>query len=155
VARIEVDRTLEAPIEHVFELISDHGAYSTNFRGITSSEVITAGEPAPNGLGAVRSIASGPVRFEEEITSFEPPTRMDYLIREVNAPIVHHGGSIRLEDLDGRTRVLWTSEYDSTLKLGSGAYEAVATRILAAGFASVLKRIEALHPAGAASRSHE
>ena len=42
-----------------------------------------AGDPAPNGLGAVRWIWLGPLRFEEEITAFEPPRRLDYLIRDV------------------------------------------------------------------------
>lgn len=144
-ARIVVDKTLGAPIEHVFELISDHGAYADMFRGITRSEVTREGSEEGNGLGAVRSIASGPIRFSEEITAFERPTRMDYLIIKVNAPVEHQGGSIRLEPRGDATHVLWTSEFTSTLRVGGGVFEAGMTRMFASGFGTMLDRIEALY----------
>ena len=147
-ARIVGDKTLTAPVEHVFELLSDHGAYADNFRGITRSEVTREGTEENNGLGAVRAIASGPIRFEEEITAFERPNRMDYLIVKVNAPVEHQGGSIRLEPRGDGTHVLWTSEFTSTLRVGARAYEAVMTRIFARGFSMMLNRVQALHAPG-------
>ncbi len=147
-ARIVVDKILSAPIEHVFELISDHGSYAENFRGITKSELTREGTDEPNGLGAMRAIASGPIRFEEEIMAFERPARMDYLIRRVNAPVEHQGGSVRLEPRGDTTHVLWTSEFASTLRVGARPYEAVMKRILAFGFAMMLDRVEALYRPG-------
>lgn len=107
---VEVERTLDAPIEHVFEVISDHGGYS-RFRGIQESELVRQGSEEPNGVGALRRIHSRPLRFVEEITHFERPLRMDYLIREVNVPMVHEGGSLRLEARGGGTYVHWVSNW--------------------------------------------
>ena len=89
-ATVNVERTIPAPIEAVFDVISDHAGYS-RFPGIQSSELVREGEAEPNGLGALRRIRSRPLRFEEEITRFERPSRMDYLIVDVNAPIGMRG----------------------------------------------------------------
>ena len=94
---IRVERRLDAPPEAVFEVVADHARYD-RFDGVRRSELHRQGDPSPNGLGAVRWVWLGPLRFEEEITAFEPPTRMDYLIRDVRGlPFRHEGGSIRLD----------------------------------------------------------
>jgi hypothetical protein len=114
---VEITRTLEVPIESLFDVISDHAGYS-RFRGIQHSEIVRAGEPEPNGLGALRRIHSRPLRFEEEITHFERPVRMDYVIRDVNVPMVHEGGSIRLESRGASmTHVHWVSRWRFTTPL--------------------------------------
>jgi hypothetical protein len=93
---IRVERRLDAPPDAVFKIIADHARYD-RFDGIRRSELVEPGHPAPNGLGAVRRVWLGPFRFEEEITAFEPPRRLDYLIRDVRTlPFHHEGGSIRL-----------------------------------------------------------
>jgi uncharacterized protein YndB with AHSA1/START domain len=146
-ARIVLEKTLNAPVEHVFDLISAHAAYAENFRGITHSELVREGNVEPNGLGAVRRIASGPLRFEEEITAFERPVRMDYLILTVNAPIEHEGGSIRLEPAGETTRVVWTSTFTATTPWIGGAAGTVTAALFKRGFASMLDRVEELYPA--------
>lgn len=143
-ARIVVEETLDAPVEHVFDRISDHAAYAEMFTFVTRSSLSREGSPDPNGLGAVRSIGCGPIRFAEEITAFERPVRMDYLIKSVNAPVEHQGGSIRLEPRGEATHVLWTSEFSATLALVGRPYEAVMAAVFARGFRSMLKRIEML-----------
>jgi Polyketide cyclase / dehydrase and lipid transport len=145
VARIVVDKTLNAPIEHVFELVSDHAAYAENFKFAKSSELTCEGSPDPNGLGAVRRIATGPIRFSEEITAFERPVRMDYLITSVNAPITHQGGSIRLEPVGDATHVVWTSEFTATTPVVGKPMEAVLRAVFARGFAGMLDEAEALY----------
>jgi uncharacterized protein YndB with AHSA1/START domain len=145
---IDVTKTLDAPIEHVFEMLSDHAAYAANFRGITRSSLTREGDAEPNGLGAVRAIAAGPLRFEERITAFERPTRMDYLIVEVNAPVVHEGGSIRLEPDGDRTRVHWTSTFSATTPVVGAALGATLRLVFAQGFKSMLDQIEARYSPG-------
>lgn len=144
-AQIVLEKTLNAPIEHVFELLSDHAAYANNFRGVTRSELKREGAPDPNGLGAVRAIATGPIRFEEEITAFDRPVRMDYLIVSVNAPVEHEGGSIRLEPAGEGTHVLWTSTFTATTPVVGRPMEAVLAAAFKRGFATMLDRTEAVY----------
>jgi carbon monoxide dehydrogenase subunit G len=140
---IDVTKTLDAPIEHVFEMLSDHAAYAANFRGVKRSVLTREGTAEPNGVGAVRAITSGPLSFEEQITAFERPTRMDYLIVKVNAPIVHEGGSIRLEPDGERTRVHWTSTFSVSTPVVAGPLGATAQFAFAQAFKSMLNQIEA------------
>lgn len=134
-----VERIIPAPIDRVFELISDHANYS-QFQGIQSSELVREGEAEKNGVGALRRIKSRPLRFDEEITAFERPTRMEYLIVKVNAPIRHERASVVLEEVDGGTRVVWTTTSSFPIP-GLGALIGPA---ISRGFNKVLDDVERL-----------
>ena len=136
---IEVERGIEAQPEQVFDLLSDHANYD-RFPGVHRAGLLSQGDPPPNGLGAVRRIVSFPMRFDEEITAFERPTRLDYQIVRINAPYVHHGASIRLLEDRGRTIVSWTSRFSVPGPLG-GLQERVWQLLLARGFRRVLGEI--------------
>jgi uncharacterized protein YndB with AHSA1/START domain len=138
---VRVERTIEAPIERVFDLLSDHAGYA-RFRGINGAEVLSEGVPPPNGLGALRKVDVGPLHFEEEITTFEPPTRMDYLIVKVNLPFEHEGGSVRLERIPEGTHVVWTSTFGITLPVIGGLAAAVFGMRLRRGFGVVLADVD-------------
>jgi hypothetical protein len=141
VGAIRVDKTLAAPIDGVFELLSDHGNYD-RFLGVTFSELVREGEDEPNGLGALRSIGVGPIRFQEEVTAFERPRRMDYLIRSVNIPLAHDGGSIRLEPAGAGTRVLWISTFGVPIPWVGEPVGLVLAGTFRLGFISLLEQIE-------------
>jgi len=143
---IRVERTVQAPIEQVFEGISDHAGY-VRFRGIRSAELVRPGHSEPNGLGALRRIKLGPLVFEEEITAFDRPVRMDYLITKLNVPFHHEGGSIRLEATpEGTTKALWTSAFEIPIPVVGGITAAAFAAALHNGFVSVLKATEKLGP---------
>ena len=137
---IRVERRLDAPPEAVFEIVADHARYD-RFDGIRRSELVEAGDPDPNGLGAVRWIWLGPLRFEEEVTAFDPPRRFDYLIRHVKTlPFRHEGGSIRLEPDGPGTNAVWTSSFEIPIPVVGGAMDRIFKRQLERGFARVLER---------------
>ena len=137
---IRVERRLDAPPERVFEIVADHARYD-RFDGIRRSELAEPGDPDRNGLGAVRWVWLGPLRFEEEITAFEPPRRLDYRIREVKTlPFRHEGGSIRLEPDGAGTKAVWTSSFEIPIPLIGAAMDRVFKRQLERGFAHVLER---------------
>ncbi len=125
---IRVTRRLEAPPQAVFDLIADHARYD-RFDGIRRSELVKTGDPAPNGLGAVRWVWLGPFRFEEEVTAFEPPARLDYLIRDVRGlPFRHEGGSIRLTPTEAGTDAVWTSSFEIPIPLIGSTLDAIFAR---------------------------
>jgi ribosome-associated toxin RatA of RatAB toxin-antitoxin module len=141
VRTIHVERRIPAPPERVFELLADHAAYD-RFRPIDASELVSEGEPPPNGIGAMRRIRVGPIRFEEEITAYEPSTRLDYLIVRLNVPFDHQGGSIRMRAEDGGTQVDWTSTYRVPIPVIGGLSERVWAPVLTRGFRRVLEDVE-------------
>jgi uncharacterized protein YndB with AHSA1/START domain len=137
---IRVQRRLDAPPEAVFEVLADHARYD-RFDGVRRAELVTPGEYARNGLGAVRWVWLGPLRFEEEITAFEPPTRLDYLIREVRTlPFRHAGGSICLAGVDGGTEAVWTSSFEIPIPVVGALLDRMFALRLERGFAGVLER---------------
>jgi uncharacterized protein YndB with AHSA1/START domain len=137
---IRVEKHLDAPPEALFEILADHGRYD-RFDGIRRAEVLKEGDPAPNGLGAVRRVWIGPLRFEEEITAYEPPTRLDYLIVDLRGvPFRHEGGSIRLTPEGGGTDAVWTSSFEIPVPLVGGALDWAFKLTLERGFAATLQR---------------
>jgi uncharacterized protein YndB with AHSA1/START domain len=140
---VSVETTFPAPIETVFDLITDHANYS-QFRVIQHSELLRPGKLEPNGVGALRRVYSRPLRFEEEITAFERPTRMDYLIRRVNAPLRHQGGSMLLERSSDGTRVTWTSTFEFTTPGIGGLLTSAIVPVVSFGFRSILRDVERL-----------
>ncbi len=151
-AKIVLDKTLAAPIDGVFELLSDHAGYR-RFRGFTRAELVREGEPDPNGLGALRRLATSGLTFDEEITAFERPTRMDYLIRKVNVPLRHDGGSIRLTPSGDGTHVDWQSSFTMAIPLMGGAVAALFALAIKRGFVRLLEDIERYSATGPSTRS--
>ena len=133
-------RRLDAPPEAVFAVLTDHARYD-RFDGVRRSELVKSGDPAPNGWGAVRWVWLGPLRFEEEITAFEPPNRFDYVIRDVRTlPFRHQGGSIRLSPAEGGTEVVWTSVFEIPIPVVGSALDWVFSRRLQRGFGATLEK---------------
>lgn len=138
---VRTERTIEAPIGDVFELLTDHANYK-QFSGISDSELLREGEADRNGVGAMRRVTVGPIRFEEEITAFERPARMGYLIRKVNVPLEHEGGTIRLEAIDDATRVVWESTFRFTTPGIGGLIGVVGAPSTKLGFDRVLRDVD-------------
>ena len=142
-ARIDLDKTLATPIDDVFERLSDHAGY-TRFRGFKTAELLREGTADRNGVGALRRLVASGLRFEEEITAFERPTRMDYVIRKVNIPLEHEGGSIRLEPAGEGTRVRWISTFTVPVPAVGVPLAALGAVAIKRGFTRLLDDIERL-----------
>jgi uncharacterized protein YndB with AHSA1/START domain len=144
---VSVTRTIPAPAEDVFDLLADHARYD-RFRGIRRSELLTEGEPPPNGVGAMRRVLIGPLRFDEEIKAYERPTKLDYLIVRINSPYEHEGGLIRLSEATGGTTVEWRSEFHVTVPVIGPIMEAAWFIALRRGFRRVLEDVERILAGG-------
>jgi uncharacterized protein YndB with AHSA1/START domain len=138
---VHVTRTIPAPPEEVFDRLADHANYD-RFRAIHKSELVREGDPAPNGVGALRRIWVRPLVFDEEVTAYERPSRLDYLIVKLNVPFKHDGGTITLTPEGHATRVDWRSSFSVPIPLVGGAQELVWQPVLARGFRRVLEDVE-------------
>src|SRR5688572_6354654 len=76
VSEVRLEMELDAPVEGVFDAMADHGRYD-RFRPISRSELTREGDVDKNGVGAVRRLRAGLLRFDEEITAYERPSRLD------------------------------------------------------------------------------
>lgn len=142
---VRIERVIDKPIDSVFEILADHENYDA-FRGVKESRLLEQGKEEKNGLGALRLIDLGSVRFEERITQFERPTRLAYLIEKSSPlPFRHDIGEIRLRPEGDKTHVTWVSKGRITLPLiGPWYFDRMFERQGTKGFTSLLKQIEAL-----------
>jgi ribosome-associated toxin RatA of RatAB toxin-antitoxin module len=138
---VQVTRSIPAPAGAVFDLLADHAHYD-RFRPINASELLREGDPPPSGVGALRRIKVRPLTFDEEITAYERPTRLDYLIVKLNVPFKHHGASIRLSPEGNATEVDWRSSFTVPTPVIGGLQEVIWEPVLARGFRRVLEDVE-------------
>jgi uncharacterized protein YndB with AHSA1/START domain len=94
---------VNAPIDVVFDVLTDHGAYAS-FTPLRSATLEREGDPAPNGVGAIRvlRIAGPPIR--EEVTEYVRPNRFVYKMLS-GAPTRDYVGTVDLVQEAGGTRV--------------------------------------------------
>ncbi len=105
--------SIRAPIETVFDVLTDHRSYS-RLTPLRSSTLEREGTPNPNGVGAIRvlKLAGPPIR--EEVTSFERPTLFAYRALS-GVPAKHHAGTVELSSVGAITELVWT--VDSTPRI--------------------------------------
>lgn len=138
---ITVKRVIKASSERIFEVLSSHEGY-TDLPGMNIARLERAGRVDKNGEGAVRYLKSGPAWFREEITVFERPQRMDYLILASLLPLEHKGASIRLRETAEGTEVSWTSTFRVKVPLLGGVLSRLLAKQMAKGFGGALKHID-------------
>lgn len=138
---ITVRRSIPAPIERVFEVLSDHANYKS-FPGVKDSQLVQEGQPERNGVGALRRIETPGVWFVEAITAFERPRRFDYRITECSLPLEHQGGSVRCESRGAGTDVTWTTTMRIKVPLLGGLLTKLAAGRLEQAFAAMLRETE-------------
>ena len=93
-------RTSTAPIQTVFDAMTDHRGIAASVWACRRSTLDREGTPAPNGVGA--------------IIEYERPTRYAYKMLS-GAPTRNHVGTIQLREADTGTEVSW--HLRSTLKI--------------------------------------
>jgi hypothetical protein len=110
---VQVQVHIDAPIDRVFETVTDHETFLRTEDGATRTQVLRAGSPDGNGLGCVREVRVGRhVRYVEEITSWQRPRYFEYTIREVSMPIRHLGSRMTFASSGGGTDIVWTARFE-------------------------------------------
>jgi uncharacterized protein YndB with AHSA1/START domain len=73
-----IDGTVKASPETVFDVYLDHRGYENLVSVIRKAELEREGDPAPNGLGAIRKLHLIGATVREEVTEYERPTKYSY-----------------------------------------------------------------------------
>ena len=94
---IHIERQMSAPIDRVFDAITDHAGMTDWIDGATVT-VDEPGDPPPNGLGALRRIRWRGISVWERVVAWEPPTTMHYRV-ERGSPVRDHLGRFTLRAL--------------------------------------------------------
>jgi uncharacterized protein YndB with AHSA1/START domain len=109
--------TVAAPIETVWDKLSDHVGMTQWGPGITVT-MDKVGSPDPNGVGAIRRIASpgpGPDILEEVVT-FEAPHVLGYKALS-GTPFPGYAGEVRLTPAGAGTHISYTISSTATFPL--------------------------------------
>lgn len=108
-AKLDYSRAINAPIETVFDVLTDHKGIPS-YTKTRKVKIEKEGTPAPNGLGAIRAlyVAGPPVR--EEVIGYDPPKHFAYKMLS-GAPLKNHVGTVDLVDNgDGTTQMNYIVE---------------------------------------------
>jgi len=141
VKTIDITETIDLGRERAFALLADHANYH-RFPGVTASELLKEGEPAPNGVGALRRVALGDVVLDEEITGFDPSKRLAYrIVASKPVTVVHEGGEIELEAVPEGTRIRWRSTFKLKIPLIGWFVTRRAARQFETGFRAVIRSL--------------
>lgn len=125
-ASFSFDRSVAAPPEIVFEVLTDHRRYA-EITPLRKSELEREGEPAPNGVGAIRVLRAVGPPLREEVIAYEPSQRFSYTLLS-GIPVRDHVGTAELTPEEGGTRVVYTVRTMPTLPL-VGAAVVAAVRL--------------------------
>jgi len=99
-----LEKNVAAPPSTVFEVLADHRNYSTINSRIRSSTLEREGDPAPNGVGAIRVLKAIGPPLREEIVEYVPGERLVYRLLS-GAPLRDHVGTVTLTERTGGTHV--------------------------------------------------
>jgi uncharacterized protein YndB with AHSA1/START domain len=114
---VTASKTISAPISKVWATLTNHKGMADWAPGLKVT-IDREGEGDPNGVGAVRRIASpGPMpTIVEEITDFEPETHMGYKAL-AGIPLKNWRGDVRLTAVGESTKIDYTVSADPRLPL--------------------------------------
>ena len=99
---------INAPIDVVFDVLTDHRGY-THFTPLRKVKLEQEGDPAPDGVGAIRALYAVGPPIREQVTEYVKPTRFAYRMLS-GAPVSDHTGVVELSDDGGATKMVYRVE---------------------------------------------
>lgn len=127
-ASFTLERDVAAPPQTVFDVLTDHRRYA-ELTPLRKSELERQGDPAPNGVGAIRKLTAVGPPMREEVIAFEPPSRFSYTVLS-GLPVRDHVGTVELRGQDGGTRMVYAVRTQPTVPVVGGVIVAVVKRAI-------------------------
>lgn len=139
-------REVAAPAETVFEVLTDHARYS-EITPLRRSELEREGDPAPNGVGAIRKLTAVGPPLREEVIAYEAPSRFSYTLLS-GVPVRDHVGTVELTPEDGRTKMVYAVRTHPTVPVIGFAVVAVTKQAVKQLVDGIVKESERRSAAG-------
>jgi uncharacterized protein YndB with AHSA1/START domain len=133
-------REVAAPPEVVFDVLTDHRRYP-EITALRRAELEREGEPAPNGLGAIRSLTVAGPPMREEVIAYDPPHRFSYTVL-TGLPVRDHVGTVELRPKDGGTEITYAVKTTPTIPLAGPVFMAILKKAIRDLIAGVTKESE-------------
>jgi uncharacterized protein YndB with AHSA1/START domain len=118
-ASFTMERRVAAPPEVVFDVLTDHRGYA-DITPVRSVELEREGDPAPNGVGAIRVLRSVGPALREEVVAYRRPSRFSYTVLS-GAPMRDHMGTVELTEDGEGTRIVYAVRLIPSLPVGGAA----------------------------------
>lgn len=133
-------RQVAAPPEIVFDVLTDHRRYP-EITSLRKAELEREGDPAPNGVGAIRvlTVAGPPMR--EEVIAYERPRRFAYKILS-GLPVRDHVGTVEMQPSDGGTEITYAVKTTPTIPLAGPIFMLVLKKAIRDLIGGVTKESE-------------
>jgi uncharacterized protein YndB with AHSA1/START domain len=109
---ITATRHTPAAVEAVWALLSQARTWK-DWTTFSVAELEREGNPAPDGVGAIRRFGYPGYASREEVVAFEPPTHLGYTMLK-GLPLRAYRSDVTLTPSgDGGTEISWVSSFDA------------------------------------------
>jgi uncharacterized protein YndB with AHSA1/START domain len=139
-ASFTFNREIAAPPETVFEVLTDHRKYS-ELTPLRKSVLEREGQPAPNGVGAIRKLTAVGPALREEVIAYEEPSRFSYTLLS-GLPVRDHVGTVELTPNGGGTRMVYAVKTQPTLPVVGFAVVAAVKQAVSGLIGGIAKESE-------------
>lgn len=139
-------REINAAPEIVFEVLTDHVGYA-DITPVRKVEMEREGEPAPNGVGAIRVLSSVGPPLREEVLAYEAPSRFSYTVLS-GLPVRDHVGTVELTPNGAGTKVVYAVRTHATVPVVGWAVVAAIKQAIKQLLGGVTKESERRAAAG-------
>lgn len=96
----------------MWELVSRAELWHT-WTAFPSTRLEREGDPAPDGVGAIRRFGFGAMGSREEVVAFEPPNHLGYVLLS-GLPVRDYRSDVTLTPTTGGgTAIAWVSSFDA------------------------------------------
>lgn len=116
-------REISAPPATVFAVLTDHRRYS-ELTPLRKSELEREGEPAPNGLGAIRKLTAVGPSLREEVIAYQADERFSYKLLS-GLPVRDHVGTVKLTASGSGTEMVYAVRTEPTVPVVGAVVVAV------------------------------
>ena len=134
---VKLERIIRAPVEDVFEWLTD----ATNYQRVPAVVRVTLvrpGDVAEHGVGAVRLLVTPLVRVMQEVVEYEPPRLIRYKLLNSSPALRHQEGCVTFEEVSGGTRVRWIAEFEIAAPFFGDLWTLAYAPMVVAGIRNVL-----------------
>jgi hypothetical protein len=145
-ASFTLTREIGAPPETVFAVLTDHRKYS-DLTPLRKSVLEREGEPAPNGLGAIRKLSAIGPPLREEVIAYEPDGRFSYKLLS-GLPVRDHVGTVELTAGGSGTKMVYAVRTQPTVPVVGTVVVAVVKQAVKGLIDGIAKESERRAAAG-------